>query len=119
MEIAAFLKKEIVGHFGLPPEEYDFLAMAKRVHTWFETYWSKPGELTTIYVALLDEGVDVWRPVQARMIGSDRYRILGIDADVSDEKWQFPPGAVVRCEPKRFSSGEVGTIAVARVDTAG
>jgi hypothetical protein len=33
----------------------------------------------TIYVALLDEGVDVWRPVKARRLPSGVYLILEQD----------------------------------------
>jgi hypothetical protein len=38
------------------------------------------------------------------------------EADVSDETWQFPPGAIVRCERKRFSDGQVGMTAVERAE---
>jgi hypothetical protein len=34
------------------------------------------GELKTIYVRLLDEGTDVWRPVQAMQINRDTFRIV-------------------------------------------
>lgn len=51
----------------------------------------------TIYVALLDEGVDVWRPVKARRLGADAYLILDQDYDRSVETWAFEPGAVVTC----------------------
>jgi len=45
-----------------------------------------------IYVALLDEAVDVWRPVQAECLGGNIYRILGQPYDRSVESWQFEPG---------------------------
>jgi hypothetical protein len=47
--------------------------------------------LTQIYVYLLEEGVDVWRPVQARALGGDEFEILGPVPE--DEVWEFPPGA--------------------------
>jgi hypothetical protein len=50
----------------------------------------------TIYVALLDEGVDVWRPVMARRLSDGTYLILEQDYDRSTETWQFEPGAVVK-----------------------
>jgi len=34
-------------------------------------------ETRTIYVALLDEGVDVWRPVDAEHVAGDLYRLRG------------------------------------------
>ncbi len=54
-------------------------------------------EQDTIYVALLDEGLDVWRPVAARRLSPDRYLILDQDYDPATERWQFEPGTVVRC----------------------
>jgi len=48
----------------------------------------------TVYVALLDEGVDVWRPVQAEYLGADLYRLTGAPPD--DEAWPFAIGDVVR-----------------------
>ncbi len=54
-------------------------------------------EPDTIYVALLDEGIDVWRPVAAQRLSSDRYLILEQDYDRAIERWEFEPGAVVRC----------------------
>jgi hypothetical protein len=112
VDIAGYLRDEIVSHFGLSSEHYDFHAVAKRVQAWFHHGWREVGEPETIYVALLNEGVDVWRPVQARPLGQDLFRIIGVDADVSDESWQFPAGAVVRCEMKAFSGTEAGLAAV-------
>jgi hypothetical protein len=54
---------------------------------------------TTVYVRLLDEGTDVWRPVLATPLG-DMYRLEGPKPD--DERWQFEPGALVRCTERRF-----------------
>ena len=61
-----------------------------------------------IYVALLDEGVDVWRPAPARRLDADTYQILEPDDyDPDDEHWQFPPGATVTCEPKQTADGVI------------
>ncbi|MGH6912444.1 MAG: hypothetical protein ACREH3_01905 [Geminicoccales bacterium] len=51
----------------------------------------------TIYVALLDEGIDVWRPVEAQRLSPDTYRIVDQDYDPGIEAWEFEPGTVVRC----------------------
>ena len=69
---------------------------------------------TTIYVYLLDEGVDVWRPVQAHHLGGDLYRIISIN-EHEDEQWQFRTGDVVRCAMRTFSDGP-GLAAHERVD---
>ena len=54
-------------------------------------------ELETIYVPLLDEGIDVWRPVLARRVSGDSYLILDQDYDRDIETWEFAPGTVVKC----------------------
>jgi hypothetical protein len=51
----------------------------------------------TIYVALLDEGIDVWRPVEARRLAADTYLIVDQDYDRRTERWEFEPGTAVRC----------------------
>ena len=63
-------------------------------------------ETETIYVYVLDEGVDCWRPVEAVHEGDDRYRIAGANADPSDEHWEFAAGDVVVCERRTLSDGE-------------
>ena len=60
----------------------------------------------TVYVYLLDEGVDVWRPVQAKHLGGDEYEIQSINPDPEVESWQFHTGDRVRCKLKRFHEGE-------------
>ena len=51
----------------------------------------------TIYVPLLEEGIAVWRPVLARRISGDGYRILDQDYDRDVETWEFEPGTIVKC----------------------
>jgi len=60
----------------------------------------------TIYVYLLDEGTDTWRPVTAEHIRADIYRIISEPADPEDEKWEFLPGTLVRCRQQPLSGGE-------------
>ena len=66
---------------------------------------------TQIYVALLNEGVEVWRPVDATHVGSDRYRILSPNETPGDERWEFQQGALVRCRTRTFADGIVGLVA--------
>jgi hypothetical protein len=61
------------------------------------------GELCTVYVYLLDEGVDVWRPVTAERLSPELFRLSGPVPE--RESWQFQPGEVVRCEERRLSGG--------------
>jgi hypothetical protein len=67
-----------------------------------------------IHVYLLDEGVDVWRPVLAEQVRDDIFRITGEPPD-DTEKWKFKPGDVVRCRQKNFKSGETGSVAYEKI----
>jgi hypothetical protein len=69
-------------------------------------------EQLSVYVALPEEAVDVWRPVAAEHVGGNEYRLCGVVPE--DEVWQFQPGEVVRCEERRFSDGTRGLVAIAR-----
>ncbi len=60
-----------------------------------------------IYVALLNEPVDVWRPVAAEKINHSVYRIAEQPYDREDEKWQFEPGSIVYCETITLSGKQV------------
>lgn len=60
------------------------------------------GGMPTIYIALKDESVDVWRPVEAVSEGESVYRITAAAVPV-DEAWEFPPGSLVRCEWRDLS----------------
>ena len=69
-------------------------------------------EIRTVYVALLGEGTDVWRPVEAIEIGANRFALLRPhDYDESSESWQYLPGTVVRCEEQE-KDGEHLLVAV-------
>ena len=71
-----------------------------------------------IYVALLDEGTAVWRPVEAVLVGPDEYRIVSRNADPEDEIWEFQEGDVVRCSVRKFSEGGQGLIAIEKCQRA-
>jgi hypothetical protein len=71
---------------------------------------------TRIYIYLLDEGTDVWRPADAEQVGDSTYRITGQAAD-NTEKWQFKTGEIVRCREKIFSGGRRGLVAYEKVAT--
>lgn len=63
-----------------------------------------------VYVPLLDEGTDVWRPVLAERVAPGLFRLNGPIPE--GELWQFQPGEVVRCENRRFSTADDELVAV-------
>jgi hypothetical protein len=67
---------------------------------------------TTVYVALLDEGTAVWRPVAAEQIGPNRFRLVRSVPD--DESTEFHSGEIVRCEERAFQDGSRHLVAIAR-----
>ena len=57
----------------------------------------------TICMPLLQEGTDVWRPVQAEPLGGELFRVLGEVPE--EEMWKFPPGTIVLCREQVFDGG--------------
>jgi len=70
-------------------------------------------EAQQVYVALLEEGVDCWRPVRAQHMGDDKYILAGPIPE--GEVWEFQPGETVRCRRRTFQGGATGLVAFARV----
>jgi hypothetical protein len=69
---------------------------------------------STVYVRLLDEGTDVFRPVPAKPLRDSTYLLGGEDIfDSKDELWEFSPGATVDVESK-ILSGEMVLVAVGK-----
>jgi hypothetical protein len=66
----------------------------------------------TVYVAMKNEGVEVWRPVESESLGDSLYR-LGDAAGSEDEDWEFPAGSIVRCETRALADGHA-LVAVCR-----
>lgn len=60
-----------------------------------------------IYVRLLGERVDVWRPVQAEHLHDNVQKITNQPYDPENEAWQFEPGDIVCCELTKLSNGLV------------
>ena len=51
-----------------------------------------------IYVPLLHEGTDAFRPATGVFVGPDTVRVeKPDDYDPDDEVWEFPPGSEVVC----------------------
>jgi len=71
--------------------------------------------MIVVYVKLLDEGTVVFRPAQAEHVGRNIAKLLPVaDYNSRDEKWEFPPGTIVRYE-NRALEGETVPIAIAKV----
>jgi hypothetical protein len=67
-------------------------------------------ETEKVFVALLNEGTEVWRPVPAAHIRGTVYKLGGSVPE--DEEWQFLPGQFVECENKTFSGGTTVLVAI-------
>lgn len=64
-------------------------------------------DVQEIYVLLLGEAVEVWRPVKAIYIKDNIYKIIEQYYNREDEKWEFEPGEIVHCELTRTSDGKI------------
>jgi hypothetical protein len=60
-----------------------------------------------IHVKLVDEVVDVWRPVEVEDLGGDTYRISDQPYDRATEPWEFEPGDVVVAQLIESSEGPI------------
>jgi hypothetical protein len=60
--------------------------------------------MAIVYMPLLNEGVEVWRPVEATPLTNETYRVEGEIPE--GEEWLFAPGTVIRCEWKTLSDGD-------------
>ena len=65
---------------------------------------------STVFVALLGEGVPCWRPAAAIAISESIYRIE--DSVPEGESWEFQSGQLVKCELRSFPDGSSGLVAV-------
>jgi hypothetical protein len=68
---------------------------------------------TTIFIALTDEGTDVWRPVSAVCTCGDVFRI--VEEAPEGERWQFITGELVRCKQRTFADGQRGLVGYEKV----
>ncbi len=79
--------------------------MTKWIGFCYRSSMSPSRSIVTIYMPLVDEGTDVWRPVRAIPLGESVYQIN--DSVPDDEQWAFPDGAKVVCETQVLSQGPV------------
>lgn len=60
-----------------------------------------------VYVELLDEGSEAWRPTQAVELRNGLFQLLPTAGyDPEDESWAFLPGEIVRLEKRLSEKGE-------------
>jgi len=64
-------------------------------------------EVKEIYIKLLNEAVDVWRPAKAEHVKKNVYRILPQQYSHETESWQFEPGDEVICKIIDSSDGKI------------
>lgn len=72
--------------------------------------------MSTVYVHLLNEGIDIYRPVEAVVLDESVRLVAPPDYDPEDEEWEFEPGSVVRMEGRALG-GEDVSLAVSVVAT--
>jgi hypothetical protein len=69
-----------------------------------------------VYVRLLNEGTDVYRPVPSRRLADDTFLLCGEDIyNCEDEEWEFGPGSAVKVIEKEFALGR-GLLAISRAE---
>ena len=73
-------------------------------------------ELRHIYVALLGQGNDSWRQVEAVPEGENAYRIVSLN-DCPEEQWEYGTGERVRCRTTTLPTGERVLVATQRLET--
>jgi hypothetical protein len=75
------------------------------------SFGGMPGSLK-VYVKIVDDAVDVWRPVAARKVRAGVYQLVGETPD--GETWEFPTGKMVRCRLSTLEDGKTGLVAYER-----
>jgi hypothetical protein len=65
------------------------------------------GKKTQVYVRLLKEGTEVFRPTLAVDLGDGFFKLMATpEYDPNDEDWEIPPNTTVRIVMHHGSSGE-------------
>jgi hypothetical protein len=60
--------------------------------------------MAVIYMPLLNEGTDAWRPINGTPLQGGVYMVEGPMPE--DETWQFLPGTVIQIKWKKFADGQ-------------
>jgi hypothetical protein len=68
-----------------------------------------------IFVRLLNEGTDVWRPTTGRRVDNMVFEVLPTpEYEYQDEDWEFVPGTIVECEEQQRGEDRI-VVAVRQV----
>ena len=70
----------------------------------------------SVYMPLLGEGTDVWRPVQARRLTDGALEIIGPMPE--DEAWAYPPGSLVNVGLRCFADGKEHRVATSAISSS-
>jgi hypothetical protein len=65
-------------------------------------------EAVLIYVRLMGEGTECFRPARGFEVASGLFKLLpSPNYDSDDEQWEFPPGSVVRTEQRTSGNATI------------
>ena len=67
-----------------------------------------------VYIKIVGEQGEAWKPVRAVHRGDDIYEIKGSDLSLAPEGWRYSPGDLVRCKPHDLTDSDVVLVAVER-----
>ena len=70
-----------------------------------------------IFVELVGEGTQSWRPIHGIHLREDVYQI--ISKVPPDERWKFTTGDHVRCRKRTFADGTNGWVAYEKISAFG
>lgn len=59
-----------------------------------------------IYIPLLNDETQSWRPVEAERVGTNTYRVVAFKPE--DEEWPVTTNDIVQCKLQKFSDGTQG-----------
>jgi hypothetical protein len=65
--------------------------------------------MSIVYVRLLEEGTEVYRPVSAERLSSKIF-VLSSQKAPEDEVWEYAPGTKVRVATRILSQGPVPVV---------
>ena len=71
--------------------------------------------MITIYIQLLNEGLPVFRPVEAIQVNENAFQIVSTNADVDTEEWEFNTGDTVLCEEQLLCYEPKKLVAIRKV----
>ena len=65
-------------------------------------------ERVAVYVELLDEGTQCWRPTSAVKVSGNVFVLTNENHDPDTEKWSVLPGSLITIEQQQTTNGSFG-----------